>query len=279
MAEHPQRRSFNWLDWFDGEAKKLPPATSWLGYSYFMFARYPRLRPVVLKAPNRSQLNLHAGHRAFRESLSEWLRQIQASREARDVLTGLSPCQRNQLAALVADSVEGFHGVGEYQARLKVHKDLCALAVRAPRCQRLRHKKLSEARSALERLIEYERSVAHDLGKDLLVPAENSLKCLPEQVPKIPDFHRLLNDPALHTTPIKTANKYMVRLYWFFRHGCKLSGDDSEVRVALIRNAFWRPHGVPWVDYRKNYATGESRGCDAVHIAVRRYPPDQGTSR
>jgi hypothetical protein len=233
---------------------------------------------MVEPPSSKYQVTLQACHKAFCESLDEWLGRIRDS-QARDVLTDLRPRQQKQLAALVADSVEGFDSVGEYQARIKDHKDLRALVVRAPRCQRVRHKRLSNARSALEQLIEYEKSDPRDFGKDLLVAAENSLKCLPREVPQILDFSRLLNDPALHTTPIETANAYMVRLYCFFRYGCKLTGDDSEVRVARIRKAFWKPHGVKPVACRWEYKTGESRGCDAVHIAFLRDPLGRGTSR
>jgi len=70
----------------------------------------------------------------------------------------------------------------------------------------------------------------------------------------------------------------MVQLYWLLRHGCGLTGDESEVRVALIRNFFWAPLGVPKVKFRPFYEEGESQGCSAVRQAVRRFHLPKGTS-
>ena len=282
MAASPQRGLFNLLAWLDAEAANLSRATSWLQYPYFTFARYRHLQPSLTKPLDRSHLALLSGRTVFRQNIRKWLRRIRTSQQAGEVMKNLKPRQRSQLAALVADSVEGFEAVGEYLRRLKWHKQLCALAHQAPSHQRVREQRLSNARSALGQLLEYEKSLPTGFAESLRAAAADSLKHLPERVPATLDFRRLLNDPELHAVPTRTANSYMVALYWFFREGCGLSGDDSEVRVALIRNTFWPPHGVPAIAYRSKYVTGESKGCDAVNIAVRRFRrprSDRGTPR
>jgi hypothetical protein len=68
----------------------------------------------------------------------------------------------------------------------------------------------------------------------------------------------------------------MVQLYWFFRHGCTLSGHESEVRVARLRNAFWTEYGATKVKYLAKYDGVKAQGCDAVRLAVRRFKPQKG---
>jgi hypothetical protein len=67
-------------------------------------------------------------------------------------------------------------------------------------------------------------------------------------------------------SPVTSA---MVWLYWFFRSGCHLSGDEAEVRVGLLRNALWKRLDVEEVFI----ATDQPRGCRAVYVAVSRYRP------
>jgi hypothetical protein len=41
-----------------------------------------------------------------------------------------------------------------------------------------------------------------------------------------------------HPVPEDPTVRGMVDLYWFFRQCCGLTGDEAEVRVALLRNTF-----------------------------------------
>jgi hypothetical protein len=99
----------------------------------------------------------------------------------------------------------------------------------------------------------------------------------------IPEDLSLERFAAIHTDLVKIAQNpttfAMVQIYWFFCSGCNLTGHDSEVRVALIRNAFWAQVGIPAVTYRESYTGDQSRGCDAVKQAVHRFRWPQGTAR
>ena len=66
------------------------------------------------------------------------------------------------------------------------------------------------------------------------------------------------------------------QLYFFFR-SYGVSGNDAEVRVGLIRNAFLT-EWVGSVGVLKSYQDGESQGCDAVRKAVKRFELAQGKS-
>jgi len=127
-VESTQRQSFNWLSLSDRGAKKLPRARHWLQYTYFEFARYHHLRPLLADPLDGSQLNCLDDLSEFRRSIREWLRRIRAGQQVRDVLKDLKPRERIQLAALVADSVEGFDAVGEHRRRQGWHKELHTLA-------------------------------------------------------------------------------------------------------------------------------------------------------
>ena len=186
---------------------------------------------------------------------------------------------RNQLAALVADTVGGIEGVASYKVHQSHHKQLQKLSAEAPRRQHMRERKLAKARAALHDLIQYEKGLDEYFGRRLLRAAEDSLGRLPAKPPEIPDFHALLQDTFLYSGPQNKVDVWMAELYWFFLQGCGISGHESEVRVALIRNAFWSEYGVSPVHYLPEYRSGESQGCAAVRIAVRRLRLPQGTTR
>jgi len=54
---------------------------------------------------------------------------------------------------------------------------------------------------------------------------------------------------------------------------------ESEVRVAMIRNSFWKAYGVGIIKYCDRYRGDEPVGCEAVRKAVSRFRLDQGTTR
>jgi hypothetical protein len=151
------------------------------------------------------------------------------------------------------------------------------------------NRKLRKARQAVQELMNYARDSSGEndpesplhkarrmLGQPYIIAASNALQDL--DIKHLPDA---LKHIEIATESMSVGRKAvevfgMVRLYWFFRHECQLSGDESEVRTARLRNAFWIEHGVSTVPYRANYIPGESKGCDAVHIAVARFQPEQG---
>ena len=89
--------------------------------------------------------------------------------------------------------------------------------------------------------------------------------------PVVSDVEVYESLPSEYPRPASTEVFGMVKLYWLFRHECGLTGDESEVRVARLRNAFWIEYGVRPVKFRAIYRAGESIGCNAVHAAVRRF--------
>jgi hypothetical protein len=262
-----KRSPFNWLKWLDGEVGKFPSTADWSRHPpfqfarcrLFMMARYPKLqRPFPDEVLYR-----------------EWSRgenQILGHSEARYAVDGLNDRKRKELAALFLDSIDSLKSYRSYRrAANRVHK----LAGVAPRQTRMLARKLGKARRALEDLREYAGSLDEVLGMEHVRAAKKCLETLEKlKEDSAPDFYQSIEGeyPVLED-PVTLG---MVQLYWFFRHGCGLSGDEAEVHVARIRNAFWTEHGVQEVPYRPEYQPEQSKGCDAVHIAVLRFK--QGTS-
>jgi hypothetical protein len=217
---------------------------------------------------------------AFRV-LAEWESKIANHKKSADCLHGLNPEQRQQLSALLVETIDAFEGCKRQGARSQMRRQL---ADEASRRTRMLDRKLEKARKAVKELEDYtgdpdERSVdplsdaRQILSRKYGVAAQRALRELDVQrtTPKEIGFYESLRSE--YETPERVEGFGMVKLYWFFRHGCGLTGDESEVRVARLRNAFWTEHGMSRVEYRRTYRDGESRGCEAVHVAVRRWRP------
>ncbi len=263
-----KRSLFNWLKWLDGEVRKFPRGANWLKHPPFQFARcrlFMMARYPQLRRPFPDEI--------LGRALSGAEHEMSEHREARHALDGLNDRQRKELAALFLDTVDSLTSYKGYRRSAnRVHK----LANEAARRTRMLTRKLEKARRALEDLRKYGASLDELLGWEHVRAAETSLERLRKlKEDTDPEFYQSIRPeyPALED-PVTLG---MVQLYWFFRHGCRLSGDEAEVRVARIRNALWTEHGVPEVGYRPEYQTGESKGCNTVHIAVLRFK--QGTSR
>ena len=98
---------FNWLKWFDGKACKLPRANTWLEpYDYFTLVRNPHLQPTSAIEDARIATEIELGRRVFLRSISEWESRIANHEEAQSVLDRLTTDQRQQLVALVIDSMD-----------------------------------------------------------------------------------------------------------------------------------------------------------------------------
>lgn len=264
-----KRSPFNWLEWLDEEVRNFPGTANWLQHPPFQFAR---CRLLMMARYPRLQ-------RSFPDEVlcREWSRgehQIFGHPEARLALDTLSDQQRKELAALFLDTIGSLKSYRAYRWRAnRVHK----LAGEASSRTRMLTRKLERARRALEDLRRYAASLDELLGWEHVRATKACLETL-QKVKEETDceFYQSIKCkyPALEE-PVALG---MVQLYWFFRHGCGRSGDEAEVRVARIRNAFWTEHGVPKVHYRPKYQmAGESKGCDAVHMAVLRF--ELGTSR
>ncbi len=264
----------NWLSQLDREAPTLPKAAGWFDYPVFLYARYPLLQPSRVPGDRYSKSQIKSGYETFQRELSSWERRISLHDEASRVVGGLTKTQRTQLAALVLDTVTMCEGYKpQKQSARRVH----ALARSAPRKERKLRRKVKTVHKALGDLRDYAQGLDPGLGRQHFLVAESALRILAGLGgANSAGFYKSIE--AEYTTPDDPTTFGMVQLYWFFRHGCKLTGDESEVRVALIRNAFWKEYGVEEVAYRPKYKIGESQGCEAVRQAVRRFRSGRGTS-
>jgi hypothetical protein len=299
-----QREPINWLEVVDSASRWFPRARSWINYRYFFFTRYPQLQPADT-ADRKRQLHLEVGRETFQEELEKWEICITKDKNARQVLEGLSNELRAQLAALMIDCTAD---IGDYICRLPYHKRLRKATLGAARNERMLKRKLTTLHDKLHRLLaaqikpteiapnEYIANRRIKACQLALTDLENYLEklsplikpvhlfgkaldeffsnSLPEPGSiKFPDLSGLLKTPGFHITLKDPVAPCMVKLYWFFRHGCEITGDHSEVRVALLRNTFWGKYKIPPVKYREKFdrEVAEPAGCPAVIEAVRRY--------
>jgi hypothetical protein len=256
-------RSWEHLDTLadlDAKAASLPQARSWLTYPYFMIARYPRLRP----AKDGQQ---------FSRTLQNWEKKIASHADAKRALENLTPALREQLAALLLDVIADLE-----MYRGKIARPKKTFIKLADRRARMLKRKRGIARRALDDLQTYATTRDPLLESEDEEAARSCLKIL-DGIRDV-DFATRLNDvTSLHPLAEDPLALGMVRLYWFFRSACELAGDEAEIRVALLRNSFWRRLGVPTIEFQATYQPGESKGCSAVHEAVRRFRPPQGTPK
>jgi len=277
-------RPFNWLKDGDEKAKSLPRATDWLGkYSPFMFARYPNLRPKPTPGDAHSRIMCEFGERTAAQQFAEWERRIAQNTEAAPCLERLSAEQRRQLAALLLDTTVALE-MRPAVARSSQFKR--QLRREATARLRVLSRKLQTARQSIEELMAYAQdsgkgntvdaschSARLVLGQPYRFAASKALRAL--DIKSLPDAreHVELASESLAPEDEDPEVFGMVQLYWFFRHECSLSGNESEVRVARLRNAFWTQHGARKVRYRSEYDKVQSQGCEAVHVAVSRFKP------
>ncbi|MDA2934030.1 hypothetical protein MYX82_06775, partial [Acidobacteria bacterium AH-259-D05] len=236
--------------------------------------------------PRVAKMFFESGKRVFYEMLAEYEEDIATHDEAKLALKDLAKEQRQQVAALLIDSMVSFE---IYKPDARVAKELGELGREAPWRLRMLKRKIDKARAALEDLRDYSeklhstmRGNSRELSwerRDSKWAAEHCMKTLDEvELCKPESFRENYESKiSLSQYPRDPTTFNMVKFYWLFRHGCELSGHESEVRVALIRNAFWTEWTKP-VTVRHGYDGVESQGCDAVHRAVSRFRLDQGTT-
>jgi hypothetical protein len=273
-SDSGRRKLFNWLKDFDKRASKLPPAEGMWTYSLFLFARYPRLRPRPIRAKRLDEALHKAGYESLAQLLSGRERQIAEHEETRRAIRGLKSAQRIQLAALLVDTaadIENFTGRRDAKDRsFKLERE-------GPRRQRMLARKLEASRRSLDNLRRYASALDASMGSSYRKAAEDALTRL-SGLPTNRSFQGILTVyRELRQVTENPTTFAMVQLYWFFRSGCGLSGHEAEVRVALVRNAFWAAFSVAPVTFFPEYQVGQPRGCQAVHEAVRRFCPKKGT--
>jgi hypothetical protein len=254
----------NWLEELDKTVERLEPGSNWLKNEellyqrcrLFIMTRYPRLmRPF----PDE----------VIDQEVSHWEGQISEGPTTRCVMDGLHSYQRKQLAALLWDTLDALQF---YEAQRRQAKRVHKLALEEPRRLRTLNKKIEKARASLQELREYASPLDPFLfmrNVSKLVEACLERLAVPVTRQGAPEFFKSIR--AEYPVLEDPAQLGMVQLYWFFQYGCGLEGRKAEVRVGLIRNAFWKELGVSEVPVRHAYETGESRGCDAVHTAVLRF--------
>lgn len=277
---------FNWLEWLDEVASRLPRPPTWREpYSPFLLARYPHLRPQPAPDNPRIQQECEAEQASAFRIFQEWEERIAKDKTTAVCLKGLSKEQRRQLAALLLDTRVKFEKK-EYQnasAAMRRH-----LAKEAPRRNRVLNRKLAAARKVLQELKDYASDSGTNtfpderlhrareiLGHNRAVAASHALKALDlkDDGSAAVEYYRSIRDEYSTVKGVEAFG--MVRLYWFFRHECHPPAGECEVRVALLRNTFWTEFGIPSVQYRPKYegAHTKGKGCDDVRVTVARYRP------
>lgn len=275
---------FNWLADLDSRAVDLVQGTSWLNYPYFMFTRYPGLQPAA------SGRNAGAGRMSFLRKLADQEVRMTTHKHGNRIFQGLTSEERRQLAALVVDCLPEFE---KHREGTEHGKHLTRRTNEAARRQRRLDKLVGRVRTALEQLHSYAQELDPQLGKAHSELAQSGLAAIgrlkhypsAEEWAKDRENHAHFPDIAgfspFPSDPISSA---MVQLYWFFRHQCCLSANDAEIRVALVREAFFATWNKP-VQIVPRHKTAhktafsapgsnpESRGAGAVAQAVRRFRP------
>jgi hypothetical protein len=264
----------NWLAEEDAWALEQPQAISWNDYSHFVFARHPHLQPAPCPEPrpSRSIDFIEFGRRVFNEHLSGYQSQLASDEKMKRVLEGLSADQQIQLAALVIDSILDF----EFDCVARRDDDYKNSRFREVTNRRnLLVKKTLKAKKALEDLARYAScELRYGVGTLHGTVARNCLADFDKYL-QATSSAQLVNartpEDSKAASVLSAATMGMVKLYFFFFYGCiGIPSEESAIRVALIRNKFWRD----WVDEVKEYSSGrdiESHGSGAVRQALSRW--------
>lgn len=263
-AEPP--RYFNWLENLDKTIGELPSQANWLDDSnvaaqrcrLFIMQRYPG---VVRLFPDEVLL----------AELSRGLRLLRRSELSPRILNRLNGPQLLQLAGLFLDVRQA---VQDREGHQRSAKDLRKLAGEADRRIRNLSRKVLTIRRELDDLQVLADSLHPLLGLEYSRAAKRCLKVLKrlEEDPSTAGetYRSLKSEYPVLEDPLQLG---MVEFYWFFRHECRCSGHESEVRVAMIVNDFLISDGASKLSYKPTYTTGETQGCSAVRLAVQRYHP------
>jgi hypothetical protein len=281
-------KSINWLETLDMLMASYEPSPYWDYQNWFIYARYRRMSPgfgPVTRPTNESQ------HEplTYDKIMSEWTRKLDD--RVPTVVKGLSQGQKEQLAALIIDSIDSF------EARLtdKSTKDYMRDFLKRERAWE--HKLDNKAKAVLRAVEKWKREIKKKSPYPIKELSYDNSGIEIRTIPRVfrtghsdakivEDILRLLKNRRAQSLPedskrvmtkvidscrVKNpAAGYMVFMYWFFRHDCKCLIGDAEERVALIRNTFWNDLAKP-VKLNSDYYYEDAKGCNAVRIAVERF--------
>lgn len=281
-SSQPQRSDgqplFNWLAALDSCADQLKPARSWLAYPFFMRVRYPSLWPAT-SAEDPNPRMLAVMREMFIGELTKQEARIASHKKGTAILRGLTADQRRQLAALVIDCVADFEN---HKGNAEYGKKLTKLTKEATRRQRMLDKGVAKVRTSLESLRDYAAKLDPLLGATHKTFADRTLTELsrlshyesPASLRHDRELAKTFPDIGFNPFPGDPTTASMVQVYWFFRHECRLSGNESEMRTAWIREVCFVAWNKP-VRVIQLHPTpeSESRGSTAVAQAVRRFRP------
>lgn len=217
------------------------------------------------------------------ETIDDWVRQIESDSEAKWTMKGLCNDRKKQLAILVWQSLEK---LGRHKAHSQYGKKLLRLSRESARRYRKLQSKVDEVRRAIDDLLKFARSIDEELSAPIIRAGQNCLENLHSIGGPPPDDDHWKKQRAdflkyeyLHPVPSNPLQIQMFRLYCFFHENCSLSGKESEVRVALIRNTCWTHYGVRPLKLKAANKGEESKGCTAVRQAVARITSQQRKTR
>ena len=257
---HTREPMFNWLKWLDEKVGKFPIEADWTKHppfhvgpcNLFMMARYPQLRRPV-------------ADEVLRQEFDRGERQISQHPEAAIVLEKLDERQRTQLAALSLDIMEALK---TYGAERRFAERVKKLAGEAHRRIRVLGRNLEKAQRELKNLRNYAARLDAVMAWDYVSTASRCLELLTSLKTAETEFYESLKaDYPRLEGPVAVG---MVELYWFFREGVGMTGDEAEIQVGLLRNALWKKFGISQVNIRRTYDKVQSAGCDSVRRAARR---------
>jgi hypothetical protein len=280
---------FNWLKGLDEEAIELEPAWHWLEpYDPFMLVRYERLQPSDI-GPERGRM-WSGSRRAFFEPIHNFLRLLPSQNDDVRTIFGRSEFRderrRHQLACLileVRDELEQYRSQRSTSEEIDQLAELERSAERARKAEcvkslRVADKALRRAlqqleppndgtASATDQIQQHEGDVATVIGRCLTVLSS----VIPSKsYRELKQFrNQKLREGQGWQNPLTFG---MVRLYWFFRHECGLSGNLSEIFTGRLRNTFWTPDKPVEIENKSDIDQG--RGCGAVWQAVLSYRPE-----
>jgi hypothetical protein len=250
----------NWLTLEDERARTLERSRSFAEYSHFCLIRNPQLQPTppedpielrsfeIMRRSFFAQIALKSG------SLPSW---------ASD---GLTSAQLDQLTALIID----LGGDQDYFASYGAEgNEWRQIGKTGPQIQRKLTKQVQKVREALAKLQDLAGKSPPLLGKRYTRGAECCLHDLDMYCTPISD-ETLREQLPLHPREDDPISFAVVPLYWFYKHECGLTSNESQVRAAMIRNAFLTPPGEQPLAYSPGKG-GDSSGCPAVRAALKKY--------
>lgn len=268
---------FNYLKQLDVDMLSYPPYSSWDSLIEPMFSfyivRYPFLRPNHSPEEPLERKLFDLQEQSCWISIHNWKKKLE--KELPEVIEGLNEEQGIQLAALVLACIRD---IEIHQIVIPIEKSLRKIHKEGEAKIKMLRSKLNTAIRNLGDLNRYATTLDSQYGFEELPPTVEKCLELLEKFKTVEsiadDFHRCRESGedlrSLQNEFTDPTAKCMVRLYWLYRHECQISGDEAEVRVALIRNKYW----TEWVEpiaYRSKYEHAQSKGCEAVHTAVLRF--------